>query len=100
VSTPNETVQATVTLPKDVYSRIAHAARDEDKSIDEFMSALVAEGINAHASLRELFEKVSALYRARLEREGKLHQSPDEVMQELGSLREQIASELYPNGHP
>jgi len=46
--------------------------------------------------VRELFERVSREYRARLAREGKLDQSPDEVLQELRDVREQIAREFYP----
>jgi len=57
--------------------------------------ALVAQGLAAHGTVRQLFEQASALYRARLAREGKLGQSSEEVLKELRDVREQIASELY-----
>jgi hypothetical protein len=96
MSTTDETVEVTLTLPRGVYERVAHAAACERRQLEELLSTLVAEGLDAHASVRDLLEGVSAQYRARLDREGKLQQSPDEVLQELRELREQIARELYP----
>ena len=92
----DKTVQVTVSLPKDIFERVAQAAVDEQRQIEDLLSVLVTEGLDAHATVRELFEQVSEQYRARLAREGKLNQSSDAVLQELGALREQIAHELYP----
>lgn len=96
MSNTDQTVQVTLLLPKDIYERAAQAASKEQRQIDDILSTLIAEGLDAHASVRELFERVSEQYRARLAREGKLHQSSDDVLQELRTLREQIARELYP----
>jgi hypothetical protein len=90
-------VQVTVKLPKEIYDRVAHAAAGEQQPLEELLSVLIAEGLDAHASVRELFEHVAAQYRARLAAEGKLDQSTDEVLQELRAVREQIAGELYPS---
>jgi hypothetical protein len=96
MSTVEQPVPVTVMLPREVYERVARAAADEHRRIEDMAGALVAEGLTAHATVRELFERASVLYRARLEREGKLGQSSEEVLQELRDIREQIASELYP----
>ncbi len=96
MSATDQTVQVTLTLPKDIYERAAQVAVSEQRQLQDLLSALVTEGLDAHLTVREIFEHVSGQYRARLAQEGKLHQSPDEVLQELRDLREQIASELYP----
>ena len=96
MSTTDETVHVTLTLPREIYERVAQEAADEQRQLDELLSALVAAGLEARAPVRELLEHVSTRYRARLAREHKLQQSPDEVLQELREIREQIAGELYP----
>ena len=92
----DQTVQVTLRLPKDMYERVTQAACVEQRQVEDLLRTLVAEGLEAHTTIRELLEHVSEDYRARLAREGKLHQSSDDVRQELGDLREQIARELYP----
>ena len=96
MSSSGQTVQVTLWLPKDVYERATQAARMEQQQVEDLLRTLIAEGLEAHTTLRELLEHVSKDYRARLAREGKLHQSSDDVLQELRDLREQIARELYP----
>jgi hypothetical protein len=96
MSSIDQTVQVTLRLPKDIYEQVAQAAVLEQRQVEDLLSTLVAEGLEAHATIRELLEHVSEQYRARLEREGKLQQSSDDVLQELHDLREQIARELSP----
>jgi hypothetical protein len=96
MSSIGQTVQVTLRLPKDVYERITQAAVMEQRQVEDLISALIAEGLEAHTTIRELLEHVSEDYRARLAREGTLHQSSDDVLQGLRDLREQIARELYP----
>lgn len=79
-----------------MYERVTHAAGVEQRQVEDLLRTLVAEGIEAHTTIRALLEHVSADYRARLAREGKLEQSADDVLQELRDLREQITRELYP----
>ena len=96
MSSMSQTVQVTLRLPKDMYERVTQAALIEQQQVEDLLRTLIAEGLEAHTTVRELLEHVSEDYRARLAREGKLHQSSDDVRQELGDLREQIARELYP----
>src|SRR5436190_21515162 len=96
MSTSSQTVKVTLTLPKEIFERAKQAAAEEQRQLGELLSRLVTEGLEARASVRQLFEHVSAQYRARLAQEGKLEQSPDEVLQDLRNLREQVASDLYP----
>lgn len=92
----DQTVQVTLRLPKDMYERVTHAAGVEQRPVEDLLRTLVAEGIEVHTTLRELWEHVSEDYRARLAHEGKLGQSSDDVLHELRDLREQITRELYP----
>jgi hypothetical protein len=92
----SQTVQVTLRLPKDMYERVTQAALVEQQQVEDLLRTLIAEGLEAHTTVRELLEHVSEDYRARLVREGKLHQSSDDVLHELRDLREQIARELYP----
>jgi hypothetical protein len=92
----SQTVQVTLRLPKDMYERVTQAALIEQQQVEDLLRTLIAEGLEAHTTVRTLLEHVSEDYRARLAREGKLHQSSEDVLQELRDLREQIARELYP----
>ena len=96
MSSMGQTVQVTLRLPKDIYERVTQAALMEQQQVEDLLRTLIAEGLEAHTTMRELLEHVSEDYRARLAREGKLYQSSDDVLQELRDLREQIARELYP----
>jgi len=96
MSSMSQTVQVTLRLPKDMYERVTQAALIEQQQVEDLLRTLIAEGLEAHTTVRVLLEHVSEDYRARLAREGKLHQSSDDVLHELRDLREQIARELYP----
>jgi hypothetical protein len=92
----DQNVTVTLTLPAEVYERAEQAAIDEQRQLEDMLSELVAEGLDTHKSVRDVLEQVSTQYRMRLASAGKLEQSPEDVMQDLRVLREQIASELYP----
>ncbi len=96
MSSTGQTVEVTLRLPKNMYERVTQAALMEQRQVEDLLGALIAEGLEAHMTRRELLEHVSEDYRARLAREGKLSQSSDDVLQELRDLREQIARDLYP----
>ena len=95
MSSIGQTVQVTLRLPKDMYERVTQAALMEQRQVEDLLRTLIAEGLKAHATIRELLEHVPEDYRACLAREGKLQQSSDDVLQGLRDLREQIAGELY-----
>ncbi|ETX05642.1 MAG: hypothetical protein ETSY2_21740 [Candidatus Entotheonella gemina] len=96
MSSIGQTVQVTLQMPKDMYEQVTQAALTEQQQIEDLLRTLIAEGLEAHTTVRELLEHVSEDYRARLAREGKLQQSSDDVLQELRDLRDQITRELYP----
>jgi len=95
MSSSGQTVQVTLRLPKEIYERITQAALREQRQVEDLLGSLIAEGLEACTTIRDLLEHVSEDYRARLAREGKLQQSSDDVLQDLRDLREQIARELY-----
>ncbi len=96
MSSIGQTVQVTLRLSQDMYERITQAALIEQRQVEDLLHTLIAEGLEAHTTIRELLEHVSEDYRARLAREGKLQQSSDDVLRDLRDLREQIARALYP----
>ena len=95
MSMSDQAVPVTLLLPKNLYERVVRAAAYEQRRLEDLLSVLVAEGLDVHATTRELLEHVAVQYRARLAGEGRFPESSDEVLQELGSLREQIARDLY-----
>ena len=96
MSISEQTVPVTLLLPKELYERVVRAAAYEQRRLEDLLSALVAEGLDTHATAREVLEQVAAHYRARLAHEGRPHPSSGEVLQDLRKLREQIAHDLYP----
>jgi hypothetical protein len=96
MDTNEQTIRVTLPLSHDIYHLVSQTAASEQRSLEELLSRLVIEGLDARAGTREILERVSAQYRTRANGEGKSHQSSDEVLRELHELREQIARELYP----
>jgi hypothetical protein len=92
----SETADVTLKLPRSVYETAMELARATAQPITDLLSSVVTDGLAIPDSPREGFERVSASYRARPAREGKLDQSPEEVLQELRELREQVVRDLYP----
>ena len=54
-----QAMQVTVKLPKEIYDRVVHAAAGEQQSLEDLLSVLVVEGLDAHQRVRELLEQVS-----------------------------------------
>lgn len=96
MSGSDQTVQVTVRLSKDSYEQVKQAAHVEKCPVEDLLGRLIAQGLEAHMTLRDIWDRVSQDYRARLARSGKLSQSAETVRQELRTLREQIARDLYP----
>lgn len=96
MSGSDQTVQVTVRLSKDSYEQVKQAAHAEKCPVEDLLGRLIAQGLEAHMTLRDIWDRVSQDYRARLARSGKLSQSAETVRQELRTLREQIARDLYP----
>ncbi len=92
-----ECVQVAFPLPRKVYERVARAARDGQRSLDDELAVLVESGLSAELSHQERFDRLAEMYRVRLAREGKLNRTPEEVMAELRAVREKVADEFYPH---
>ena len=92
----DQTVQVTARLSKDRYEQVKQAAHAEKCPVEDLLGRLIAQGLEAHMTLRDIWDRVSQDYRARLARSGKLSQSAETVRQELRTLREQIARDIYP----
>ena len=96
MSNADQTVAVTLQIPKGIYQQASETAAHEQRQLEELLGLLIVEGLYVHTTVQQSLELVSAQYRDRLDQEGKLDQSPAEVLQELGDLREQVANELYP----
>lgn len=93
----DETISVLVPLSKPVYEQAVDSAARAHRSIENELAELVETGIRATLSHQERFDRLSSSYRARLAREGKLDQTPDEILAELRAIRENVADELYPD---
>ncbi len=86
-----------VLLPRETARRVEEVAEQENRSLDEQTALLLDEALDARSSPREIFQRLSSDYRSRLAREGKLDQTPDQILEELRRIREEVANELYPD---
>jgi hypothetical protein len=91
------TVSVTLDVPRDVYERAAQKAAREHRPLDEVLNSALGAGLVPSETPQQILERVSRSYRARLAREGKLHQTPDEIHAELAKIRQEVADELYPD---
>ena len=72
MSSIGQTVHVTLQLPKDMYERITQAALMEQRQVEDLLRTLIAEGLEAHTTIRELLEHVSEDYRASLGARGEV----------------------------
>ncbi len=94
VNTDSVTIE--VRLRRDQYDQVEAQALKEHRALSEVIPDLLSAELRRRLKARRLFEQVSDSYRARLAAEGKLAQTPEEVLEELRVQRERIANELYP----
>ena len=90
-------VSITLELPQELYDRASLKAAREERQISEVLNSTLEEGLITPETSRRLWEELSYKYRARLESEGKLHQTSEEIFEELARIRQQVADELYPD---
>jgi hypothetical protein len=87
----------TVTFPGPTMERVKELARQKNATTEQEIQHLVEYALHSEATVREKLEALSESYRARLNREGRLNQSAEQVMAELRRIREQVADELHPD---
>ncbi len=92
----SEHVSVQIELTREDYNRVEEQARLEHRSVSDVIPSVVANWLERRATVRELMEQASVLYRARLAKEGKLNQTPEEIFTELARIREEAANEIYP----
>jgi len=91
-----EPISVTVKLAPGILARVEQSAAIDRATFDTEIAALIEEGLDARLSTRELFEQLSRVHRVRISQEGKLHQTKEELLEELRDSRQRVADELYP----
>lgn len=87
--------QITITLPHAIVEQIEAMVGETGSTLESESARLIELGLRTKQDVRRQWRELSESYRARLSREGKLEQSPEDVMEELRRIREQVADELY-----
>jgi hypothetical protein len=95
--TIEESESITLTLPRSLIIKLDELANSMRTTRDLEVQALIEDRIRREKEGREAFERLSEMYRGRMEREGKANQTSEEIMEELRQLREEVANELYPD---
>ena len=78
-------IPVTLDLPQEIYNKAAGKAAVEKRPLNEVLNATLEEGFLSPETSRQLWEELSYKYRARLEREGKLHQTGEESHGGIGT---------------
>lgn len=93
----DELVDITVKLPRSVVENLDDLASSHRSTRDVEVRSLIEDRLRRQKEGREAFDRLSAMYRTRMEKEGKADQTSEEIMEELRELREKVANELYPD---
>lgn len=91
-----DTVVLEVPISQKTYEDLSEIASGGSRSPEEVARDLIETELSRQARIAERFDRLSDSYRARLAREGKLNRTPEEVLEELRQIREQVANEKYP----
>ena len=84
-----------IDLPHEEYKRVEAHARQEHLSVSQLIPGLVSSELRRREKARRLLTEASKSYRARLTKDGKLDQTPEEIFAELRLIREEVANEDY-----
>jgi hypothetical protein len=93
----SDSVTIQVELPREEYKRVEAHARKEQLSVSQVIPELVSKELGRREKSQKLLSEASRSYRARLAKEGKLDQTPEEIFAELRAVREEVANELFPS---
>ena len=93
----DELVALSVKIPRSRYQRITELAQQRLVSVAAQAEELLENGLDSAMSAQEQFDRLSEMYRARLEQDGTLNRTTKQVLTELNAARERIANELYPD---
>jgi hypothetical protein len=96
MDTPEKHVAVTVELPQRLYEQVMDMAASEQQPVEKLLPLLVAEGLDTHRSVGDLWNELAGHVQARLTREGQAEESSDEVLASLRKLREELARAYYP----
>ncbi|SRR6266545_4427241 len=87
----------TLTLPRSVLEQLDELASSRRSTRDLEVQSLIEDRLRRQAEGRKHFDRLSEMYCARMENEGKLNQTSEEIMEDLRRLRQEVANELYPD---
>jgi hypothetical protein len=89
--------RVSVTLPRELLERVSDLARQDNATLERELENLVDSGIRRRQRATNSLLELSEAVRARLNREGKLGQTSEQVLEDLRRIREEVADELYPD---
>src|SRR5438045_3528893 len=97
MASQSDSVTIELELPRAEYERVEAQARKEKRSVSQVIPLLLESELRRREKARRMLEEASESYREHLASEGKLDQSPEEVLAELRQLRDEVAHELFPD---
>ena len=83
-------IDVNVRLPRETYDEVQRVADREQREVEDELAALIRAGLDAHRSYQELMARLSQNYRSKLEIEGKLGKSTEDVLKDLRRLRKRL----------
>ena len=89
-------MQITLTIPDQIYYHLEQSALQQQQSLDEFLNLLVVEGMGSRVGTRCIWEWIAQQYQQRLANENKLTQTSTDILEDLQTIRENVANEIYP----
>lgn len=92
-----DSVTVQIELPREEYLRVEAQARQEQIPVSQVIPELVISELRRREKAHGLMTEASEAYRGRLAKEGKLDQTPEEIFAELRAVREEVASEQFPD---
>ena len=93
----DDLIAVTVKLPRSIVERVDRRVAEHHSTREHQVAKLVESGLDAEMTWQERFDRLKTMHRERMQREGKLDQTEDEIWEELQRIRDQVANEYYPD---
>lgn len=89
----NRQVSVQLQLPESLYAEIQAVAETEGCSLEQFLVRLLQEAMVTYGTVDFLYEVMTLPHQQRLAEVEQGNRSPQEILQDLRNLREEIAQE-------
>jgi hypothetical protein len=89
-----ERVTVTIPLPKRVFDKVSDSAARAHRSLEDELAGLIESGLTCEINIDAALDEAYEAYLARMRSEGRQPHTAEELWEQMGRVRKEVADEL------